>query len=73
VNDSHVVIEYLIEIACNQMLGNYQDEPWGGIVKMDKTFELKVCELRLVDPKMEEYYFDLLALRDASKVMEDQE
>lgn len=40
---------------------------------MDKTFELKVCELRLVDPKMEEYYFDLLALRDASKVMEDQE
>ena len=55
------------------MLGNYQDEPWGGIVKMDKKFELKVCEIRLVDPKMEEYYFDLLALRDAAQVMEGQE
>ena len=40
---------------------------------MDKKFELKVCEIRLVDPQMEEYYFDLLALRDAAQVMEGQE
>jgi hypothetical protein len=34
------------------MLGNYQGDPWGGIVKMDKEFTLKKCQITLVDKKM---------------------
>jgi hypothetical protein len=30
-------LEFVIEIACNKMLGNFNsDEPWGAIVNMEK-------------------------------------
>lgn len=61
--------EFLIEIACQNMLGTYEDEPWGGIVKMDKFYKLKTCEIRLVDPKMEEYFWDIESIRDAAQAM----
>ena len=55
------------------MLGTYENEPWGGIVKMDKFYKLKICEIRLVDPKMEEYFWDIESIRDAAKAMKTQD
>ena len=36
---------------------------------MDKNFKLKKCELILIDPKIEEYFYDILTLRDAAKAL----
>ena len=36
---------------------------------MDKYYTLKTCEIRLVDPKMEEYFWDIESIRDAAQVM----
>ena len=63
-------MQYYIEIACQQMLGNFNTEdPWGGILNMDKYFALKKCCIKLVDPKMERYFYDILTLRDAAKAL----
>ena len=65
-------LTYFIEIACQQMLGNFNtEEPWGGILNMDKYFTLKKCAIKLVDAKMERYFYDILTLRDAAKALKD--
>lgn len=52
-------------MACNQLLGNYDGVPWGNIVKMDRTFALKRCQVRLVDPRMRKYYYDIKTISAA--------
>ena len=47
-------MEFVIEVACNKMLGNFNsDEPWGAIVNMEKQFIFQKCEINLIDHKMQ--------------------
>ena len=62
---------FYIEIACNQLLGNYNGDPWGGIVAMDRKFKLITCELRLVNQKMRKLFYDVSAIRDAAKFLKE--
>lgn len=62
---------YLLEMACNGMLGNFNGEPiWGGILDMEKQFALTKCELGLFNPKIEELFFSVSMIRDAAKLLD---
>ena len=54
-----ITVCYLLEMACQEMFGNWKESTWGGIVDMDKHFEFKKCEIGLFNPKVEEYFYNI--------------
>lgn len=72
--NEHRSLELYLEIACNQMLGNpNSDEPWGAQVDMQRQFKLTKCHLELVDPRMRQYFLDMVAIRDVFKALKKQD
>ena len=58
-------IRYLLEMACNEMFGNFTDG-FNSKVDMEKVFKLEKCEIGLFNRPAWSLYHNFELLRDAS-------
>lgn len=62
-------IQYLLEMACNEMFGNFK-EGFNSQVDMNKRFILEKCEIALFNRNAWNLYFNFELLRDGAKEFE---
>jgi hypothetical protein len=66
---SRTKITYLLEMACNEMFGNFSDG-FNTPVDMNREFELKKCEIGLFNKVAWDLFYNFELLKDGAKLFE---